>query len=43
VLVTVTPPSGWTGTQTVNVHAYYLDNTATQRLAGGVTVKVTGS
>jgi hypothetical protein len=23
VLVTVTPPSGWTGTQTVNVHTYY--------------------
>lgn len=43
VQVTVTPPSGWTGTQTLNVHTYYLDNTSTQRPAGGVTVKVTAS
>ena len=43
VVVTVTPPSGWTGTQTINVHTYYLDDGGAERLAGGVTVKVTGS
>ena len=43
VQVTVTPPSGWTGAQTINVHTYYLDNYGIQRLAGGVTVTVTAS
>lgn len=41
--VTVVPPAGWTGTQTINVHTYYLDNTLAQRPAGGVTVKITAT
>lgn len=40
VQVTITPPSGWTGKQTVNVHTFYLDNAGTPRPAGGVTVSV---
>jgi hypothetical protein len=40
VQVTITPPSGWTGQQTINVHTYYLDNSGTPRPAGGVTVTV---
>ena len=43
VQVTVTPPTGWTGVQTINVHTYYLDDAGTRRPAGGVTVKVTAS
>lgn len=40
VQVTITPPTGWTGKQTVNVHTHYLDNSGVARPAGGVTVVV---
>lgn len=43
VKVTVTPPAAWTGKQTVNVHTHYLDDNATPRPAGGVTVTVEAS
>jgi len=40
VQVTITPPAGWKGQQTVNVHTHYLDNSGIPRPAGGVTVVV---
>lgn len=40
VQVTITPPTGWAGKQTVNVHTHYLDNSGVARPAGGVTVVV---
>lgn len=42
VTATITPPTGFTGTQVVNIHAYYAEN-HTERAAGGVSVTVTGS
>ncbi len=43
IAVTVTPPGGWTGSQAINVHTYYLDGGGIQRPAGGVTLTVTAS
>jgi hypothetical protein len=42
VTATVNPPDGWTGSQVVNIHAFYRDIDV-DHLAGGVTVTVTGS
>ena len=42
IQVTVTPPTGFIGTQTVNVHTFIVDD-GTARPVGGVTVKVTAS
>lgn len=39
ILVTVTPPAGFTGTQVVNVHALYREYYE-DRVAGGVTVTI---
>ena len=39
VIVTVTPPATFTGSQTINVQGYYRENYE-DRLAGGVTVTV---
>jgi hypothetical protein len=41
VLATVTPPTGFVGSQVINVHAFYPEYHA-ERLAGGVTITVTG-
>lgn len=43
IKVTVTPPSSWTGRQTVNVQTHYLDASGKPRPAGGVTVTVEAS
>lgn len=40
VQVTVTPPAGWAGKQTVNVHTYYLGYYGMQRPVGGVTITI---
>lgn len=40
ITATVTPPMGFTGSQVINVHAYYREYHE-DRLAGGVTVTVT--
>jgi hypothetical protein len=40
VVVTVTPPAGFAGSQVVNVHAFYREF-HDDRLAGGVTITVT--